>query len=78
MPENPLIELDTGNRYHRPGLSDDAAAIVRGLAARRDIPVVDARRWMPAEAFVDFDHLMTDLSGFQRPLAAEIVRASGV
>ena len=78
MPENPLIELDTGNRYHRPGLSDDAAAIVRGLAARRDIPVVDARRWMPAEAFIDFDHLMTDLSGFQRPLAAEIVRASGV
>jgi hypothetical protein len=77
MPETPLLALDTAGRFHRPGFSDAAAALIGDAAARHHLPVVDARRWMPAEAFIDFDHLMPDLSGFQQPLAREIVRAIG-
>jgi hypothetical protein len=75
MPETPLLELDTAGRFHRPGFSDAAAALIGDAAARHHLPVVDARRWMPADAFIDFDHLMPDLSGFQQPLAREILRA---
>jgi hypothetical protein len=78
MPETPLLELDTAGRFHRPGFSEAGAALIRDAAARHQLPVVDARRWMPAEAFIDFDHLMPDLSGFQEPLAKEIVRAAGL
>ena len=77
MPETPLLELDTAGRFHRPGFSDAAASLIRDIAGRHDLTVVDARHWMPAEAFIDFDHLMPDLSGFQQPLAREIVRAIG-
>jgi hypothetical protein len=49
--------------------------MVRDIAARCDTPVIDARSWMPAEAFIDFDHLMPDLGGFQVPLVREIVHA---
>ena len=75
MPENPLIELDATGEYHRPGFSAEAAAIVTRVAERHQVRVVDARAWMPAEAFIDFDHLMPDLSGFQRPFAEEIAAA---
>jgi hypothetical protein len=75
MPENPLIELDAAREYHRPGFSAEAAAIVTRVAERHQVRVVDARAWMPAEAFIDFDHLMPDLSGFQRPFAEEIAAA---
>ncbi len=77
MPENPLLDLDRAGEYHQPGSSEALTALVRTLAARHGVRVVDGRRWMPAEAFIDFDHLMPDLSGFQRPLAEEIVRAAG-
>ena len=75
MPENPLIELDATGEYHRPGFSAEVAAIVTRVAERHQVRVVDARAWMPAEAFIDFDHLMPDLSGFQRPFAEEIAAA---
>lgn len=75
MPETPLLQLDTAGRFHHPGASDAAAEYIRRAAARHQIAIVDARDWMPAEAFIDFDHLMPDLSGFQRPLAKEIVSA---
>jgi hypothetical protein len=76
MPENPLLDLDGEGRYHRVGFSDKAAAIIETVAARHGLPVVDGRRWMPAEAFMDFLHLFPDVSGFQVPLAQEIVRAA--
>jgi hypothetical protein len=76
MPENPLLDLDRDGRYHRVGFSDKAAAIIETVAAQHDLRVVDARRWMPAEAFMDFLHLFPDVSGFQVPLAQEIVRAT--
>jgi hypothetical protein len=75
-PENPLLDLDRDGRYHRLGFSDRAAAIIETVAARHGVRVVDGRRWMPAEAFMDFLHLFPDVSGFQAPLAEEIRRAA--
>jgi hypothetical protein len=73
MPENPLLDADREGRYHRPGFSDRAAEIIREAAARHGAAVVDGRRWMPAESFVDIVHLMPDLSGFQKPLVEMIL-----
>ena len=75
-PENPLLDLDTAGRYHRLGFSDRAAGIIETVAARHGVRVVDGRRWMPADAFMDFLHLFPDVSGFQVPLAEEIRRAA--
>jgi len=75
MPENPVLAADAGNEFHRPGVSDAAAALVTTIAERHAARVVDARGWMPVEAFVDYDHLFPDLSGFQEPLADEIAYA---
>lgn len=75
-PENPILDLDREGRYHRLGFSDHAAGLIETVAARHGMRVVDARRWMPAEAFMDFVHLFPDVSGFQVPLAEEIRRAS--
>ncbi len=75
MPENPLLEQDVTQQYHRVGFSDRAFALIRDTALPHGVTVVDARHWMPREAFIDFDHVMPDLSGFQRPFAEEIVRA---
>ncbi len=75
MPENPLLAADDEGLYHRPGFSDRAAALIAAVAARHGLRVVDGRRWMPAEAFVDFVHLFPDVSGFQDRLAAEILHA---
>jgi hypothetical protein len=75
-PENPLLDLDREGRYHRLGFSDRAAGIIETVAARHGMRVVDGRRWMPAEAFMDFVHLFPDVSGFQVPLAEEIRRAA--
>lgn len=77
MPANPLLEQDRAGEYHKPGFSDEAAGVIRRAAERRHIPVVDGRRWMPAEAFFDLVHLFPDLSGFQKPFARTIVDALG-
>jgi hypothetical protein len=73
MPENPVLEQDTEGKYHRPGFSGHASNIVRQIAERRGIRVADGRRWMPTEAFLDFVHLMPDVSGFQKPLVQEVL-----
>jgi hypothetical protein len=75
MPENPILAQDANEEYHHRDFSDRATALLGELAARRGATIVDARRWMPMEAFLDFDHLLPYLSGFQKPLAAEIVHA---
>lgn len=78
MPENPLLAADREGLYHRPGFSDRAAEIIRDVAARHGVTVIDGRRWMPAESFVDLVHLMPDLSGFQKPLVKVILKESGL
>ncbi len=77
MPENPIVELDTRGDYHQPGRSEREATLIRAAAERHGLSVVDGRRWMPAEAFMDFDHLWRDLSAFETPLAREIANALG-
>jgi hypothetical protein len=77
MPENPLLADDADGTYHRPGFSDRMAGLITETAARYGIPVVDGRTWLPADAFADFVHVFPDLSGFQRPLAQEILHALG-
>lgn len=74
-PENPLLDADVQGRYHEPGFSDAVAARVAAVAAPYHVPVVDGRRWLPPEAFFDFLHPFPDVSGLQRPLAAEILHA---
>jgi hypothetical protein len=76
MPENPILARDLAHEYHRDGYSDEATAVIAAAAQRHGLPLVDARTWMPEAAFLDLDHLLPDLSGFQRPLAEEIVRAA--
>lgn len=75
LPENPLFELDRKGELHRPGLSERGASRIREIAARYGIDVVDARRWLPAESFMDLDHLLYDLGGFEPLLAREIRNA---
>jgi len=75
MPENPLLDADREGRYHRLGFSARAAEVIGRVAARHAVRVVDGRRWLPAEAFIDFQHPWPDVSGFQVPLAEEILRA---
>jgi len=41
------------------------------------VPLVDARRWLGAEAFLDFDHPLPGLGGFYEPLAEEVARVYG-
>jgi hypothetical protein len=77
MPENPLLDDDAAGTYHRPGFSQRAAELIRQVADRYHIRVVDGRHWMPADRFVDFVHVFPDLSGFQDPLASEILHALG-
>ncbi|HJQ85541.1 MAG TPA: hypothetical protein VKA21_15745 [Candidatus Binatia bacterium] len=74
LPENPILDQDTDGRYHDVALSDRAAAIITTAAARHDLPVVDARRWLPAESFFDLVHLFPDLGSFEDPFAKELIR----
>ncbi|HEV7734354.1 MAG TPA: hypothetical protein VGR62_19430 [Candidatus Binatia bacterium] len=75
MPENPLLAQDAANAFHQPGFSDAVAGLITATAARAGTTVVDARDWMPADQFLDFDHLLPELSGFQTRLGAEITHA---
>ncbi len=77
MPENPILDLDTSGDYHHLERSDQEAALIRAAAERHGLSVVDGRRWMSADAFMDFDHLWRDLSAFETPLAREIASALG-
>lgn len=76
MPENPLLADDPEGRYHRRGFSERAAALIGAAATRHGLQVVDGRRWVPAEGFIDFIHVWPDVSGFQTHLAEEILRAA--
>jgi hypothetical protein len=73
MPENPLLALDENGDFHRTEIPDQGAALVREMASEHGLPVVDARDWLPAECFLDFDHPVFELEELERPLAKEIV-----
>ena len=75
MPENPILELDSEGLYHDAALEGRAVATLLRESERFGIPVVDGRRWKPAEDFSDFDHLMIGVAGFESLLAREIARA---
>jgi hypothetical protein len=75
MPENPLLDLDAEGEFHRPGISQQAARLVREIATGHGIPVVDGRRWLPVDCFLDFDHALFELEKLERRLAAEILDA---
>jgi hypothetical protein len=75
VPENPILEQDRAGELHRPALSDHVASIVKAEAAARGIQLVDLRRALGMEAFLDFDHPIPELGGFEKPLAEEIARA---
>lgn len=77
MPENPLLADDRAGAYHNPVFSTRSAELIRAAAARYGVEVVDGRRWLPPQAFVDFNHVFPDLGGFQTPLAKEILDALG-
>jgi len=77
MPENPVLAEDTDHRWHDPARAEAAFALIAAAAARHDVPLVDARRWLGAEAFLDFDHPLPGLGGFHEPLAEEVARVYG-
>jgi hypothetical protein len=77
LPENPMLERDTDNRFHRPGFAEHAADIVRAVAERHGVRVVDGRAWMPAPLFADFNHVLPGVSRLHTRLAEEILRALG-
>ncbi len=75
VPENPILEQDRAGEFHRPGLSDRVASIVKTEAVARNIQLVDLRRALGVEAFLDFDHSIPELGGFEKPMAEAIARA---
>ena len=75
MPENPILAEDTEGVFHRRGLADEGARLAKELASAHGIPVVDARNWLPADRFLDFDHPIFQLEDLERALAQEIVNA---
>ena len=66
---------DTEGVFHRIDLSDEAMRLIDELSRAHGIPVVDARDWLPADRFLDFDHAIFQLEALERPLAREIVNA---
>ena len=50
------------------------ARLIRQLARQHGIPVVDGRRWLPADQFWDFYHVFPDFGVFPERLAQEILR----
>ncbi len=73
MPENPILAEDTAGVFHRRGLADEGARLAKQLASVHAIPVVDARKWLSADRFLDFDHPIFQLEDLEQPLAQEIV-----
>jgi hypothetical protein len=75
MPEHPVLAQDVAGRYHDPVRDARAFAVVTEIAARHGVPVTDGRRWLPAEAFIDFDHPVPELGGFHVRLAEDVADA---
>jgi hypothetical protein len=76
-PQNPLLDEDVQGEYHRADALAAADDLVAATARRHGVGIVDGRRWMPADAFLDLDHLFPDQDAFQTRLATEVGRAVG-
>lgn len=74
MPENPLLRADSQRRWHDPDRAAAAFRLIAEATARHRATLVDARRWLAAEEFLDFDHPFPGLSSFHDALAAEVAR----
>jgi hypothetical protein len=75
MPENPILDLDTTGEFHRPEISQRASRLIREIAGRHGVPVVDGRRWLPVDCYLDFDHPLFKLEELERHLAREVIHA---
>ena len=75
MPEHPVLAQDAAGRYHDAARSARAFELIAESAGRHGIPVTDGRRWLPASAFIDFDHPFPELGGFHARLADEVADA---
>lgn len=74
MPENPLLGEDSTGAFHIEGFSDFGTERIREVARRHDLDFVDGRRWLAAKDFLDLDHPLPALSGFEPRLAREVLR----
>lgn len=77
MPENPILGRDHRQKLHRSGESDRGVALIRALAERHGIDVVDARSWRPAEVYLDLTHLRPDDKLFEQMLARALLDRLG-
>ena len=77
VPENPILAQDRTGEFHRAGLSDRVVSIIKTETDARRIRLLDLRRTLGQEAFMDFDHPVPVLGGFEQLMAAEISRADG-
>lgn len=75
LPENPVMAEDEDQVFHDEELDLANLARIHSIAAASGVEVLDARHWMGIDAFIDLDHLLPDLSGFERRVAPEILRA---
>jgi hypothetical protein len=74
MPRNPVLALDVAQEYHDAAMEQRAVAALEAAAERHGVPLIDARAWLAAEKFLDLNHPMPGLSGFDERLAEEIRR----
>jgi hypothetical protein len=75
MPEHPVLAQDVAGRYHDPVRDAQAFELVTEIAGRHGVPVTDGRRWLPREAFIDFDHPFPELGGFHVRLVEDVADA---
>ncbi len=75
MPENPLLDLDTQERYHHPNQNEQAAQVSIKLAKKHGVPVIDGRRWLPVDCFLDFHHPLFEPQLFEDRLSKELLNA---
>lgn len=57
LPENPLLERDPEVGVEVARRSEEIAGVVAAEAATHGVPVLDLRRSLPPDAFVDLNHL---------------------
>ena len=74
MPRNPVLALDVAQEYHDATMEGKAIAALEKVAERYGVALIDARAWVAAENFLDINHPMPGLSGFDARLAEEIRR----
>lgn len=77
LPENPFLRLDPEVGTLVQQRSDAAADAVRALADATGVAALDLRRSVGPEAFLDFNHLFIDRSGFG-PILAEAMARRGL